>query len=50
MPTVIAGRSLSQAERNSVATTVHTALNKRGVIERAALEGRMVRWRSVSEA
>jgi len=53
MPTVIAGRSLSQAARNSVATTVHTALNKlakRGTIERIASEGRVVRWKLAGEA
>ena len=47
LPLAIGERSLSQAERASVATTIHQALHKiakRGTIERIASEGRMVRW------
>jgi hypothetical protein len=48
LPLAVGDRSLSQAERASVATTIHQALHKiakRGTIERITSEGRAVRWK-----
>jgi hypothetical protein len=47
MPLVVGERQLSQRERASVASTVHTALHKierRGDITRMEPQGRTVRW------
>ena len=48
MPLAVGDRVLTQAERASVATAVQQAMHKiakRGIIERIAAVGRVVRWR-----
>jgi hypothetical protein len=52
LPVAVGKRELSHRDKEILRTSLHTVLNKlakRGTIERAPAQGRIVCWRSISD-